>query len=271
MRRRIKAFIPVIFIFISTVTYTAFAGNLHNNYDPETNNVARTALGPGRTDVGRIHALNRLFHPTHSQSMGECRHCVPFPRTEGSPGYTRSAMNLYDTNDSDDENTTKEHLFHITLRTTQGGFTDDRSPIGQLGGGQMALVIQPRFLPFAVSWFTEYYTNSPEPTHNYEISDLIAWNLLYVTHPFSWERVTVFGGGGCGIVWVPKSEENFEEYETAFMANLEAGVSYRVVWKVGLCAMGKYLYAQKDVNGERFIDFSEFVFMVGLQVDFGLF
>ena len=35
----------------------------------------------------------------------------------------------------------------FTIRLGQGGFTDDRSPIGKLGGGQLALDLKPINIP----------------------------------------------------------------------------------------------------------------------------
>ena len=68
---------------------------------------------------------------------------------------------------------------YFTIRLGQGGFTDDRSPIGKLGGRQLTLDIKPRTFPIAISISNEYYTNSADPTHSYEIAGLIAANFLY--------------------------------------------------------------------------------------------
>ena len=72
---------------------------------------------------------------------------------------------------------TKEKKIDFSLRLGQGGFQDDRSPIDKLGGGQLALDIKPNIFPVAISISNEYYTNSAEPTHSYEISNLTA--LIY--------------------------------------------------------------------------------------------
>jgi len=63
----------------------------------------------------------------------------------------------------------------ITIRWGQGGFSDDRSPLGVLGGGQLTLDIKPAKFPLAISISGEYYTNSACPTHSYEIADLTAF------------------------------------------------------------------------------------------------
>ena len=65
----------------------------------------------------------------------------------------------------------KEKTIYFTLRLGQGGFKDGRSPIGKLGGGQLALDMKPDKFPLALSLSLEYYTNSPNPTHSYEIAD----------------------------------------------------------------------------------------------------
>lgn len=67
----------------------------------------------------------------------------------------------------------------FVIRMGQGGFYDNRSPIGKLGGGQLTLDVYPRAWPVGVSIITEYYANSASPSHSYEISDLVVLNLLY--------------------------------------------------------------------------------------------
>jgi len=69
--------------------------------------------------------------------------------------------------------------YRYTFRLGEGGFKDNRSPLNKLGGGQAALYIRLKDSPLSVLLFSEHYTNSPEPTHNYEISYLYAINLLY--------------------------------------------------------------------------------------------
>lgn len=96
---------------------------------------------------------------------------------------------------------------NFTIRLGQGGFQDDRSPLGKLGGGQLALDVKLAKFPVAFSLTGEYYTNSADPTHPYEISDVTAVNLLYMTKPFKTERVTFFAGSGIGWLQVPKRED----------------------------------------------------------------
>lgn len=92
----------------------------------------------------------------------------------------------------------------FTIRLGQGGFTDDRSPIGKLGGGQLAIDIKPINIPIAISISNEYYTNSADPTHSYEIATLTAVNILYMKKASKTERVNLFAGGGMGWLDVPK-------------------------------------------------------------------
>ena len=82
----------------------------------------------------------------------------------------------------------KEKKVYFTIRLGQGEFRDDRSDIGKLGGGQLTLDIKPRKYPVAISISGEYYTNSPDPTHSYEI----AHNLLYMTKLFKKARGQMF-------------------------------------------------------------------------------
>lgn len=171
---------------------------------------------------------------------------------------------------STDSSSSTEKRVSFTIRFGQGGFTDSRSPIGKLGGGQLTLDIKPVNLPIAVSISNEYYTNSADPTHNYEISSLMSVNLLYMTKFFKFERANVFVGGGIGALEVPKSENEPDSKERAFLYNLEGGINFRMFWKVGIYATGKYLYSQKKRNREKVIDFSEFIGLLGITFNFSI-
>ncbi len=159
----------------------------------------------------------------------------------------------------------------ITIRLGQGGFSDDRSDLGILGGGQVALDIKPNKFPFAVSISNEYYTNSAEPTHSYEIAGLMAFNILHMTKPFKSKRINVFGGGGIGWLEVPKGEAEPEARERGIVYNLEAGINIMIFWKIGFYGIGKYLYAKKETNNIKVIDFSECIVLLGLTFNFSLF
>ncbi len=161
------------------------------------------------------------------------------------------------------------HVADLTLRLGQGGFYDDRSPLGKLGGGQVTLDIKPIRYPFAISLTTEYYTNSNKPTHPYEIAGLLAVNLLYMKKPFKTERVNVFMGGGMGRLEVPK-EDKPDDREIGIVYNLEAGINIRAFWKIGFYGISKYLYAHKEKNNIKVIDFSEFIVLLGITFNFGL-
>jgi hypothetical protein len=161
------------------------------------------------------------------------------------------------------------HVADLTLRLGQGGFNDDRSPQGILGGGQVTLDIKPVKYPFAISLTTEYYTNSANPTHSYEIAGLLAINLLYMKKPFKTERVNVFLGGGLGRLEVPKDDKP-DDREIGIVYNLEAGINVRAFWKIGFYGITKYLYAQKEKNNIKVIDFSEFIVLLGITLNFGL-
>ena len=116
----------------------------------------------------------------------------------------QSLKGTFNTTATDSQTSSKRVEFSIRLG--QGGFQDERSPIGQLGGGQLTLDIRPVNLPLAFSLSGEYYTNSPEATHNYEIADMTVINLLYVVDPCRWERLRFFAGGGLGKLKVPVVE-----------------------------------------------------------------
>ena len=166
--------------------------------------------------------------------------------------------------------TSEKKRVYFTFRYGQGGFRDDRSPIGKLGGGQLTLDIKPAELPIALSISSEYYTNSADPTHSYEIAGLLAINTLYMATPFKSERITVFGGGGIGWLIVPEGENEPDAMESGFLYNLEGGINVKAFWKIGFYGVGKYLYAQKTTDGIKRIDFNEGIVLLGITFNFVL-
>jgi len=169
----------------------------------------------------------------------------------------------------DDSLVPSEKEIYFTLRLGQGGFTDNRSPIGKLGGGQLTLDIRPRTFPIALSITNEYYTNSSDPTHSYEIASLIAFNFLYMTNLFNSERVNLFAGGGFGRLEVPKGEDEPEAMENGILYNIEGGINVIAFWKIGFYGVYKYLYANKEINDVKVIDFSEHIVLLGITINFG--
>jgi len=101
----------------------------------------------------------------------------------------------------------EENKLNLTLKFGQGGFNDDRSPEGKLGGGQVALVLQHRNYPIAISLAGEYYTNSPDPQNSYEISDMTVINGFYSKYFLNKKRLQIFGGPGVGIMTAPQLNE----------------------------------------------------------------
>ena len=172
--------------------------------------------------------------------------------------------------DSTETSSSNKKKVYFTIRLGQGGFKDDRSPIGKLGGGQIALDIKPSKYPIALSISNEYYTNSPDPTHSYEIAGLIAVNLLYMTKLFKSGRTNFFIGGGIGGLEVPKGENDSDEIEKGIVYNMEVGVNVRVFWKIGFYGIGKYLYARKEINNVKVINFSERIILLCITFNFGL-
>jgi len=168
------------------------------------------------------------------------------------------------------DDSSKEKVVDFTIRLGQGGFRDDRSPIGKLGGGQLTLDIKPRKYPVAISISGEYYTNSADPTHSYEIADLTVINILYMAKLLKSERANVFLGGGIGRLEVPKGENEPDAVVKGTMYDIEAGINYRLFWKIGFYGIGKYLYAQKKNNSIKAIDFNELIVLLGFTFNFGL-
>ena len=160
-----------------------------------------------------------------------------------------------------------EKKVNFTIRMGQGGFKDARSDIDKLGGGQVALDIKLTKYPIAISFSGEYYTNSADPTHSYEIAGLFAVNLLYMKRPFKTERVNFFAGGGLGSLDVPK--DGSDAMEKGIVYNLEGGINVRTFWKIGFYGIYKYLYANKEVDNVEVIDFNEHIVLLGITFNFG--
>jgi hypothetical protein len=158
----------------------------------------------------------------------------------------------------------------FTIRLGQGGFSDNRSPIGQLGGGQLAFDFKPKNIPLALSISGEYYTNSAGPTHSYEIQDATIINILYMKKVLKSERAILFAGGGMGWLEVPKDESESEETTKGIVYNIEAGINYIAFWKIGFYGIYKYLYSKKKVNDAKVIDFSEHIVLLGLTFNFSI-
>ena len=168
------------------------------------------------------------------------------------------------------DDSSKEKVVYLTLRLGQGGFNDDRSPIGKLGGGQLTLDIKPVKFPVAISISNEYYTNSAEPTHSYEIANLTVINMLYMAKLFKSERANIFMGGGIGRLEVPKGENEPNAMVKGTMYDIEGGINFRLFWKIGFYGIGKYLFAKKISNGNKVIDFSEGIVLLGFSFNFSL-
>jgi len=169
-----------------------------------------------------------------------------------------------------DSLTSTEETADFIIRFGQGGFSDHRSPVGKLGGGQFTLDVKLKSFPIAISVSTEGYTNSRNPTHSYEIADLIAINSLYMVRPFESESVILFAGGGIGGLKVPKGETEPGAMEKGILYDIEAGVNVRAFWKIGVYGIYKYLYASKEVGNVKLIDFSEHIVLLGITFNFSL-
>lgn len=160
--------------------------------------------------------------------------------------------------------------FDFTFRFGLGGFRDSRSPEGGLGGGQLALDIKPVKSPVAYSISSEYYTNSADPTHSYEISDLLSLNVLYMAQLFDYERTNYFVGGGIGWLKVPTPSSTTDSSLTGQLYNLEAGIHIKTFRTVGFYATAKYLSAQREVNNIKVINFNESIILLGITYNFSM-
>ena len=162
---------------------------------------------------------------------------------------------------------TEQKTVYFTFRLGQGGFSDSRSELGKLGGGQVVLDIKPAKLPVIISLLSEYYTNSADPSHSYEIAAYNAINISYTKNFFSLRRTDFFIGGGLGQAIVPRDDSDSRMVRD-IAYNVEAGIQTMVIWKIGAYVVGKYLYANKKKNGVQLIDFSEYILLLGLTFNF---
>lgn len=166
-----------------------------------------------------------------------------------------------------DSNSTDNTLVNFTLRMGQGGFRDKRSPENVLGGGQLTLDIKPVKFPVGISISREYYTNSADPTHSYEIESLYAFNIIY-DRPFRNNKsLNYFLSAGLGRLKVPKDSEPNERVSGNHI-NLEAGINYLVYKKVGIYGAVKYLRAHKTENNIDVVDFNELIMLLGISFGF---
>ena len=168
-----------------------------------------------------------------------------------------------------DSSFTEEDDVFLIIKFAQGGFVDNRSPLGKLGGGQFGVGVKLRVFPIGISITQEAYTNGPDPTHEYEIAGLIFVNFLYMTKLFNTEWVNVYVGGGVGALEVPKGEGKPNEYEMGVVYDIEAGINLVSIWKIGFYGVYKYLYSQKEINNTKVIDFKENIVLIGITLNFG--
>ncbi len=159
----------------------------------------------------------------------------------------------------------------LTIRWGQGGFNDSRSPEGGLGGSQLALDIKPKGLPIAINLSSESYTNGPEPTHSYEISNITALNILYLLQLFDYEKLDYFFGGGIGKIKVPKGDESSTGYYSSTLYNLEAGINFKYFKYVGFYSTVKHIKAKEYADDIKVIDFNETILLLRLTFNFNLF
>lgn len=171
---------------------------------------------------------------------------------------------------SNESESLEDDNFDFTLRFGQGGFRDSRSPEGGLGGGQLAFDIKPVKSPVAYSISSEYYTNSADPTHSYEISGLVSLNVLYMAQLFDYEKTNYFIGGGIGRLKVPTPESATDSSLKGRLYNLEAGIHIQTFRTVGFYATAKYLSAQREVNNIKVINFNESILLLGITYNFSM-
>jgi hypothetical protein len=132
--------------------------------------------------------------------------------------------------------------------------------------GSSRSISSPCDWPFAFTLSSEYYTRSPDPTENFEISKLYALSLLYDAPLQKFEKTDYFLAAGIGRLKVPDSGTRVD----GDLVNLEAGLHWKRFDRFGFYGSLKYLYAQESTGGRKIIDFSETIFMLGVTYRFAL-
>jgi len=151
-----------------------------------------------------------------------------------------------------------------------GGFSESRSPEGSLGGGQIAFDIYLTHLPICFSISQESYTNSPDPTHSYEIARMISANVFYFDHLNNMDKVSYFLGIGAGKLNVPRSETSPKPYVSDNYINIASRIHYKISTHFSLYALVKHLSADKSVNSVKVIDYNDTILLLGIGYDFQL-
>lgn len=163
-----------------------------------------------------------------------------------------------------------QQTIDFIIRLGAGGFRDDRSPENALGGDQAALDIKLPGRPIALSLSSEFYTNSADATHSYEIAGMSSFNVLYMNQLLDYENTRFFFGGGLGRLEVPDELNDANSRVSALHYNLEAGVN-TIVWrKLGLYGTVKYLHARRSIRNTRLIDFNELILLLGITFNFSV-
>ena len=175
------------------------------------------------------------------------------------------------TNYSGTESTTQaDKKIDFTIRFGQGGFKDDRSQVGDLGGGQFSVDIKSNNFPVALSFSSESYTNSRYPSQPYEIQSLYSVNLIYMEQLFNYTKTDYFLGAGLGRLKVPRGDKYPGVKVSGGLYNLEAGIHVKTFERFGFYGVAKYLHAQRDVDQTKVIDFNETIVILGLTYRFSL-
>lgn len=91
-----------------------------------------------------------------------------------------------------------------------------------------------------------------------------------MTKVFKTERGNLFAGGGIGGLEVPKGVDEPDAMERGSLYNIEGGINIRAFWKIGFYGIYKYLYAKKEINNVKVIDFSEHIVLLGITFNFSL-
>lgn len=169
---------------------------------------------------------------------------------------------------ADDQRLAEPATFTYTIRYGLGGFNESRSPSGKLGGDEIAFDINSTSYPLSLSISTEFYTNSADPTHSYEISDIFSISLFYKDEIFESDKMTFFAGGGVGKLKVPVSEITPSKHYKADSLTLGAGLLYRFKGDFGVYGSIKHLFSEREINNIKVIDFDETIVLVGISYDF---
>ena len=157
---------------------------------------------------------------------------------------------------------------NYSVRYGIGGFSESRSPEGSLGGSQIAFDIHLNHIPLSFSVSQESYTNSPEPTHSFEIARMISASVFYFDPFNNMNNFSYYLGLGVSKLNVPRSEISPKPYLSDNAINIASRIHYKISKHLSFYTLVKHLSADKSVNNVNLIDYNDTILLFGLGYNF---